>query len=61
MVTNPTGQLSMVKFLLSHVRQPEEKVEEMHTALMGAAMGGHTHVAKYLIEKGAKVGNCCCF
>lgn len=45
----------MVDFLLRRGADVEHKTDEMHTALMEAAMDGHVSVAKRLIESGAKV------
>ena len=45
----------MVKFLLDAGADQEHKTDEMHTALMEAAMDGHVDVAKLLLEHGAQV------
>lgn len=48
----------MVDFLLKNGADVEHKTDEMHTALMEAAMDGHIGVAKLLIQAGAKVMLC---
>ena len=45
----------MVKFLLSAGADQEHKTDEMHTALMEAAMDGHVEVARLLLDSGAQV------
>ena len=45
----------MVKFLLDAGASHEHRTDEMHTALMEAAMEGHVEVAKLLLDHGANV------
>lgn len=45
----------MVKFLLDSGADHEHKTDEMHTALMEAAMDGHVEVARLLLAHGAHV------
>ena len=47
----------MVDFLLKNGANNEHKTDEMHTALMEAAMDGHIEVAKLLLKSGVQVGN----
>lgn len=45
----------MVKFLLDAGASHEHRTDEMHTALMEAAMEGHVEVARLLLDHGANV------
>ena len=47
----------MVKFLLDSGADLEHKTDEMHNALMEAAMDGHVGVCRLLLDCGAQVSN----
>ena len=48
--------MEMVKFLLESGADLEHQTDEMHTALMEAALDGHIEVARLLLDHGAQVG-----
>ncbi|OON13885.1 KH domain protein [Opisthorchis viverrini] len=49
------GHADMVRFLLEAGADHEHRTDEMHTALMEAAMEGHVEVARLLLAHGANV------
>lgn len=48
-----TGDVSMVRFLLSSGAETEQRSSSGQTPLQLALLGGHVHVAEVLLEKGA--------